>query len=716
LRTLLLTISAALLICSEIGAEPVTDERLREADSDTANWLTHGRTYQERRYSPLDQINDATIEKLGLAWTFETATERGLQATPLVVDGVMFFTGAWSVVYALDARDGSLLWKYDPKVPRQTAYKYCCGVVNRGVAIWQNSIYVGALDGRLISIDAQTGTLNWQTQTVDTTAPYSITGAPRVANGKIIIGNGGAEFGVRGYVSAYDGLTGEQLWRFYTVPGNPADGFENASMEMAAKTWKGQWWRYGGGGTVWDSIAFDPDLNLLYIGVGNGGPHNQEIRSPGGGDNLFLTSIIALNPDSGEYVWHYQQVNGETWDYTATQQMVLQDIVWQGEPRKVIMQAPKAGFFYLIDRTSGALLSAEPYVTVNWASHIDMETSRPVERPAARYKDGTTAMVFPTGIGGHNWHSMSYSPATGLMYIPAIDMGTQFTHDEDFVFQPNQWNLGYDTIAPPDNQLLAQALIKHVPKGFLLAWDPLKQQEIWRAPHTYIGNGGTLATAGNLVFQGTIDGSVHAYQADSGSELWSMNVQNGVMAAPITYAIDGEQYVTFLVGRGGGMSMILGVDYNMPATKGRAMTFKLGATGELPPVPASIKFPEPPPESHLSDDDLENGQALYNKYCARCHGVNAVSDGSIPDLRRLPKVWHENFAAVVLQGMAEGAGMPRFDDVLSTTDVTHIHSYLIKRGHQDKTQREAPRWWIDLQSWFFNVVSRLLGWLTSLGY
>jgi quinohemoprotein ethanol dehydrogenase len=716
LKTLLLRLTTALLMCGEICAAPITDQRLREADSDTANWLTHGRTYQERRYSPLDQINAENIASLGLAWTFETDTVRGLQATPLVADGVMFFTGAWSVVYALDARDGSLLWKYDPKVPRKTAYKYCCGVVNRGVAIWQNSVYVGALDGRLISIDAKTGTLNWQTQTVDTTAPYSITGAPRVANGKIIIGNGGAEFGVRGYVSAYDGLTGEQLWRFYTVPGNPADGFENASMEMAAKTWTGQWWQYGGGGTVWDSIAFDPELNLLYIGVGNGSPHNQEIRSPGGGDNLFLTSIIALNPDSGEYVWHYQQVNGETWDYTATQQMVLQDIVWQGEPRKVIMQAPKAGFFYLIDRTNGELLSAEPYVTVNWASHIDMETSRPVERLEARYKGGTSAMVYPTGIGGHNWHSMSYSPATGLMYIPAMDMGTQFTLDDDFVFQPNQWNLGYDTIAPPDNQLFAQALIKHIPKGFLLAWDPLRQKEIWRQPHTYVGNGGTLATAGNLVFQGTVDGSVYAYQAEDGRELWSMAVQNGVMAAPISYSIDGEQYVTFLVGRGGGMSMILGVDYNMPATKGRVMTFKLDAAGQLPPVPASIQVTSPPPKTALGDADLSNGQALYNKYCARCHGVNAVSDGSIPDLRRLAQVWHENFSAVVLQGMAEDAGMPRFDDVLSTTDVTHIHGYLIERGHQDQAQRESPRWWLDLQNWGFNGISRMLGWLTSLDY
>lgn len=709
-----LLLYTASLLTQLAWAGPVSDQRLRDAATDDTNWLSHGRTYREQRFSPLAQIDDQSVAKLGLEWFFETETERGLQATPIVVDGVMYVSGAWSVVYALDARSGQLLWKYDPQVPRDSAYKYCCGVVNRGVAVWEDSVIVGTLDGRLVAIDSANGEMRWQTQTVDISKPYSITGAPRIVDGKVIIGNGGAEYGVRGYVSAYDAASGEQLWRFYTVPGNPALGFENPQMEMAAATWTGQWWQYGGGGTVWDAIAYDPDLNLLYIGVGNGSPHNQQIRSPEGGDNLFLTSIIALKPDTGEYVWHYQQVNGESWDYTATQQMVLVDIEWQGQPRKVIMQAPKAGFFYIIDRVSGELLSAEPYVRVTWASHVDMATGRPVENPEARYEDGKTAMVFPTGMGGHNWHSMSYSPDTELMYIPAMDFGAEFTADEPFEFHPRQWNLGYQTNGPPGDQLLGQALLKHIPKGFLLAWDPIQQREIWRAPHPYIGNGGALATAGNLVFQGSTDGHFYAYRADDGKQLWSKPVQNGVMAAPISYSIDGEQYVTVLVGRGGGLSMVLGIDYPKPLPKGRIMTFKLNGQEKLPALADVSAIAEPPPLMALSVEEVERGRERYNRFCGRCHGINGVSDGSVPDLRRLPMMWHDNFQKVVLEGMMEQAGMPRFDDVLSEQDTQQIHAYLIERAHEDRALRESSTWWVDLRTWFYTVVANLLAWLTTL--
>ncbi|MEH6582122.1 MAG: PQQ-dependent dehydrogenase, methanol/ethanol family [Halioglobus sp.] len=703
--------------CSQLAAASVSDQRLRTAEQDSSNWLSYGRSYSEKRYSPLAQVNKETVEQLGLDWFFETDTARGLQATPLVIDGIMYFSAAWSVVYALDARSGDLLWKYDPQVPRQSAYKFCCGVINRGVAVWQDSIFVGSLDGRLVSIDAKTGTLNWEVQTVDTSASYSITGAPRIANGKVIIGNGGAEYGVRGYVSAYDALTGDQVWRFYTVPGNPAEGFENAQMEMAAETWNGEWWRYGGGGTVWDSIVFDPELNLLYIGVGNGSPHNQRIRSPDGGDNLFLTSILALDADTGEYRWHYQQVNGETWDYTATQQMVLLDIIWQGEPRKVIMQAPKAGFFYIIDRVSGELLSGEPYVSVNWATHIDMATGRPVENPQARYPNGSAPLVFPSGLGGHNWHPMSYSPDTGLMYIPAMEVGFEFKALNELNYNPRQWNVGYDTNGPPGSQALQQALVSGVPSGFLLAWDPIKQQEAWRVPYPLIGNGGTLATAGNLVFQGSADGFMHAYAADTGEELWSMPVQNGVMAAPIAFAIDGEQYISVLVGRGGGISMALGYDHHQASpTRGRVMTFKLGGDSQLPPVVTDTKYPDPPPLSTASEADVEHGRAVFNRFCARCHGTNAVSDGSIPDLRHLPAIWHENFSQVVLEGMMESAGMPRFDDALTERDAGHVHAYLIERAHEDKMLRESTGWWSALRDWVYGLVASLMRWGIALVY
>lgn len=677
-----------------------------------SDWPDHGGDYRERRFSTLTDINSSNVEQLGLAWHFETDSAEGMQATPIVVDGVMYVTGPWSIVYALDAATGAEMWRYDPQVPRATSYKYCCGAVNRGVAVWDGRVYAGTLDGRLIAVSAASGELLWQQQTTDTSKPYSITGAPRIANGKVIIGNGGAEYGVRGYVSAYDGMSGEQLWRFYTVPGNPADGFENEQMAMAAKTWTGEWWQYGGGGTVWDSIAFDPELNLLYLGVGNGSPHNQQIRSPEGGDNLFLTSIVALNPDTGDYVWHYQQVNGETWDYTATQQMVLLDIDWQGKATKVIMQAPKAGFFYIIDRLTGKLLSAEPFVKVNWANGYDLSTGRAIENPEARYKDGAKALVFPTGLGGHNWHSMSYSPDTGLMYIPAQDFGAEFEAEDNFVFQARHWNVGYKTNGPPGGQQLNQALLSHVPDGFLLAWDPIKQQEVWRASHKFIGNGGAMATAGNLVFQGTVDGSFNAYRASDGKLLWSFPAQNGIIAAPVSYRVGDQQYVSVAVGRGGGMSMILGIDFPKPVPNSRILTFKISGDASLPPL-GDYTVPAPPPQTADADVALGNGMHLYNRYCARCHGVNAVSDGSVPDLRHLQSSWHDNFDQVVRGGLMADAGMPRFDDVLSEQDARDVQNYLILRANEDFVlQRNYGRWDM-LKEWVFEKYAKLLRWLMT---
>ncbi len=373
----------------------------------------------------------ATSRKLGLAWQFETATERGLEATPLVIDGVMYATGSWSVTYAIDARSGKQLWKYDPEVHRKYDNIACCDVVNRGAAFYKGKVYVGVLDGRLAALDANTGKVAWQTTTVDQNQPYTITGAPRIANGKIIIGNGGAEYGVRGYVSAYDAETGKLAWRFYTVPGDPSKPQENTALERALPTWKGNdWWKYGGGGTVWDSIVYDPELNLLYVGTGNGSTWNRHVRSPGGGDNLYLASILAINPDNGELVWHYQTTPGDTWDYTAVQPMMLADLQIGGRLRKVIMQAPKNGFFYVIDRATGELLSADKYVEVNWASHVDMKTGRPVEIAGADYEKAG-AYIRPGPLGGHNWQAMSFSPTTGLVYLPAQDNGRYLRAAED---------------------------------------------------------------------------------------------------------------------------------------------------------------------------------------------------------------------------------------------------------------------------------------------
>ncbi|HEX7375194.1 MAG TPA: PQQ-dependent dehydrogenase, methanol/ethanol family, partial [Steroidobacteraceae bacterium] len=431
------------------GAATVDGARIAGADREPQNWLSHGRTYGEQRYSPLAQINAGNAEQLGLAWSVPMGTYRGLEATPLVVDGVMYTTATWSVVHALDAATGRQLWTYDPQVPREWGRYGCCDAVNRGVAVWRGRVYVGTFDGRLIAIDAKTGRKRWEVNTIDRTKPYTITGAPRVVKGKVLIGNGGAEFGVRGYLSAYDASSGKLVWRFYTVPGNPKNGFENPELKAAAATWHGEWWIGGGGGTVWDSMAYDPELDTLYVGTGNGSPWNRDIRSPGGGDNLYLSSILAMNPDTGRLKWHYQVTPGDSWDYTATQHIILADLTIDGKPRKVLMQAPKNGFFYVLDRVTGQLLSADKFAPVTWASSVDLKTGRPVETPEASYSRETRIIV-PAAYGAHNWQPMAYNPRTGLVYIPAHQpMGVYSTPQEvlktgHYTRRDMFWNPGID--------------------------------------------------------------------------------------------------------------------------------------------------------------------------------------------------------------------------------------------------------------------------------
>src|SRR5262249_30262937 len=507
----------------------IDDTALRNADSRTGDWITHGRNYAETRFSPLKGIDASNVKDLRLAWSFDTDTTRGLEATPLIIDGVMYTTGSWSIVYALDARTGKQLWRFDPQVPRQFGQKACCDVVNRGVAGYKGKVYVGTIDGRLIALDAESGKLAWQVVTVDQNRPYTITAAPRVVKGKVLIGNGGAELGVRGYISAYDAESGKMSWRFYTVPGDPSKPFESSAMEKAAKSWKGEWWKIGGGGTVWDSLAYDAELDLLYVGTGNGSPWNQHLRSPGGGDNLYLSSILALRPVTGELVWDYQTTPGEQWDYTATQHMILADLTIEGRRRKVLMQAPKNGFFYVLDRATGELISAEAYVTVTWAKGVDKKTGRPIENPGVRYP-AEPAQIQPGPLGGHNWQPMSFNPQTGLVYIPAQETLFVYMQDRRFTYRPDRWNLGVDfsIFTDPPSEL---------PPGHLLAWDPVAQKERWRVQYPVMWNGGTLTTGGNLVFQGTADGRFVAYSADRGKKLWEEVLHTGVIASPITYEI-----------------------------------------------------------------------------------------------------------------------------------------------------------------------------------
>jgi quinohemoprotein ethanol dehydrogenase len=664
----------------------VNGARIASADSEPDNWITHGRTYSEQRFSTLDAINESNVGELGLAWHYDLGTTRGVEATPLVVDGVLYTTSAWSIVYALDAKTGRELWVYDPQVPKRWGQYACCDVVNRGVAIWNGRVYVGTLDGRLVALDAATGQLAWEKLTVDQSLPYTITGAPRVVNGRVIIGNGGAEYGVRGYVTAYDAASGEQVWRFYTVPGNPADGFESKALEMAAVTWNGEWWKGGGGGTAWDALVFDPLLNLLYIGTGNGSPWARDIRSPGGGDNLFLSSIVAVNADTGEYVWHYQTTPRDNWDYTATQPLILANLEIGGRERRVIMQAPKNGFFYVLDRATGELLSAEKFVpAVTWASHVDLATGRPVETATGAYQE-KSVNVMPSPLGAHSWNPMSYSPLTGLVYIPAHSSAYPYSRDPSYTHVAGRPNLGMNPLGgPPVNANdPAPATI-----AALVAWDPRAAKESWRIVYPVAGSGGVLTTAGNLLVQGLVDGRFVVYRATDGKLLWETPVQTGVVAGPITYRVDGEQYIAVSAGWGG-INSLVGVQAQggKPLAQGRVLAFKLGGTAQLPPVPAPAPV-DPPPPLTASADVVARGESVYAQHCLICHGAGAVSGGSIPDLRHMSAATHAEFEAVVLGGARADRGMVSFMDVVTREDADAVHAYLIKRARDD--WQEAPR-------------------------
>ena len=676
-----------------VPAAAVNAQRLRQADKEPGNWMSYGRTYSEQRFSPLAQINAETVSSLGLAWSYDIDTQRGIEATSLVVDGVMYTTSSWSIVRALDARTGKLLWTFDPEVPKEKAKHTCCDVVNRGVAVWKGLVFFGALDGRLFALNATNGKVKWQVATFDPALPYTITGAPRVVKDKVLIGNGGAEFGVRGFLGAYNVEDGSLAWRFYTVPGDPALGFENDAMKMAAKTWKGEWWKIGGGGTVWDSMAYDPKLDLLYFGVGNGTPWNREIRSPGGGDNLFLSSIVAVRPETGEYVWHYQTTPGESWDYTATQSIILADIEMDGAPRQVLMQAPKNGFFYVLDRKTGELLSAENYISITWATHVDMETGRPVEVPEARYAE-TPFTLFPSYLGGHNWHPMSYSPDTGLAYIPVLDIPAVYAQPENFKYNSGVSNTGTDGVLGglPDDQAERDAIGALV-KGRLLAWDPVKQKEAWRVEYQGPWNGGTLATAGNLVLQGTADGKFVAYRADTGEQLWDFATQTGVVAPPISYEIDGEQYISVNVGWGGAFALVFGeyVQAESLPNVSRVLTFKLGGKATLPPVSwrPSVVF-NPPPQT-ASPETIELGYITYQDVCMGCHGLNTVSGLITPDLRGSAYLWDENgWEAVVRGGQLKDRGMASFADNINAEQAQAIRAYVIQQSHRGQELQKSP--------------------------
>ena len=645
------------------SAETVVNDSTLSELGDGSNWLGYGRNYTEQRFSPLTDINAETVKRLGVEWVLDLPGDRSLVATPLVVDGVIYFTGTFSKTRAVEAKTGKVLWEYDPKAVEHAGDRLrIMWDQNKGPAFWNGKVIISTIDGRLVALNAKTGEKIWETMTVDPRRAYYITGAPKVFRGKVLIGNGGTEQeAARGYVTAYDAETGEQAWRFWIVPGNPADGFENKAMEMAAKTWTGEWWKYGGGGNAWNGFTYDPEFNTVYIGTGNGSPWNQKIRSPGGGDNLFLCSIVALDADSGEYKWHYQTVPGETWDYNSNMDIVLADLKYGDQTIKALMHAPKNGFFYVINRANGELLSAEKIAKVTWASHVDLKTGRPVEIPTARYGDGEE-LVWPSPFGAHSWHAMSYNPNTGLVYIPVIEM-------------PALWKDGgvdFQAWKPPSFyvnvgvEFGTEDTPADYGEAFLMAWDPIKNETVWKHKLPPQWNPGTMTTAGNLVFEGRADGVFVAYDATSGEELWSLPLGVGISAPPVTYAVDGKQYISLLVGWGGAglisgtLAAQHGWKYGLHPR--RLYTFALDGTGKVPPSPPPTMAQPVDPKDFVIDEQLASyGQSVYAQSCFLCHGGGAVSGGNAPDLRESPiALSPEAFKSVVVDGAKMGNGMPRF--------------------------------------------------------
>lgn len=663
------------------GPAAVDQARYVNADSEPENWFNYGNTWKEQRFSGLDQINDSNVDRLGLAWYDELGTLRGVVATPLVIDGVLYNTSSWNVTTAYKADTGEKLWTYDPKVPPEYAAITCCGVVSRGLAAWNGKVIIATLDGRLIALDAASGEPVWETNTLIEGQPLSITGAPRMAGGLVVIGNSGGDVGARGYVSAYDAETGEKAWRFFIVPGEPGvpDGEASDSvMAMAAETWTGEWWKMGGGGNAWDSIVYDPELSLVYFATGNGSPHHMKFRSPQGGDNLFLCSIVAVDAATGEYRWHYQEIPSEQWDYDCTNPLMLAELELNGRERKVIMHAPKHAYFYVLDRVTGELLSAEHYVeNTTWSSHVDMDTGRPVINGIA-YPSSEPVLLSPGFGGGHNWNPISFSPLTGLVYIPAQETYQVYSVAEEinFVLGRSTWAAGREN---PELRRQLNQQMQEREVGYLLAWDPVNQREAWRVPHPHAGSGGTMVTAGNLVVQSTIRKTLSIYRADNGELLWEAPIQSVAPGGPVTYMVDGKQYIA--INAGWNNALVYGLNDDGPFTyaPARLLVFALDARLELPPEPDPAEL-HAPPNVEVDPVQAARGEELFAGNCQLCHGVNAI--GGLKDLRFMSPEAHEEFLAIVINGTRADRGMPRQEN-MTEEEAEAIHAFLIKRAKED---------------------------------
>ena len=656
---------------------------LAAAEAEPGSWLAHGQTYEELRFSTLTEINRETVPRLGLAWYKDLNNRHRMQSTPLVIDGVLYFTDPWSVAYALDAATGEEIWRFDPETDRRSMRYSCCGgAVNRGLAAYKGRLYFATFDARLVAIDQATGEKVWDVDTshLPSHSPYTITGAPRAVAGKVFIGQSSSEWGLRGYLSAYDADTGELAWRFFMVPGNPALGFEHPELEAAAETWGGNWWEFGGGGTPWNAMVYDAKFDQLLVGTGNGAPWPRKIRSPGGGDNLFLGGVIALDPHTGRMNWFYQMTPADNWDFNAAQDIALLDMEIDGEMRSVALQAPKNAFFYVLDRETGEMLRANQYVRQTWATHIDMETGRPVENVELQW-DETPHWVAPSNAGGHSWQPMSVDPGRGIAYFAVQDMSAYYMLPEEFV-ETGQWKLndgfmslgvnfgrpGRDGVPPMPE-----------PKGYLKAFDPLTGEEAWVVQRATPYNGGVLATAGGVVFQGDNGGQFAAFDVDDGSLLWEFDTLGAADSAPITYAIDGVQYVATLAAGG------VRNRYN----DGRLLVFKLDGDVSVPVATApDVDIPEPPSLT-ASAEEIEEGRRHYNRVCVWCHGMGAVGTVNA-DLRLMTAETHQRFQAIVRGGLLRDNGMESFADAVTQEETELIHQYVISQTVSAR-ERQAGR-------------------------
>lgn len=701
-------IFAAALLPAVLTACSGADERASAPKTGAApEWVTGGHDAAQTYSSPLTGINAGNAARLGYAWSFDLNTTHGQESTPVVIDGVMYASAPWGFVHAVDAHSGKLLWTFDPKVPASITSKVCCGIVNRGLSVADGRVFVASIDGRLFALDAKTGAAVWHVDTiVDHERGYTVTGSTYVAGDTVVIGNSGAELDARGYVTAYSVSDGKLLWRFFTVPASTTGPFEHPELEVAARTWDpNSRWEVGLGGTVWDGMAYDAKLDLIYVGVGNSALYPRKLRSPSGGDNLYVASILAIHRRTGRLAWHYQTTPGDQWDYTATQKMILADLNIDGRVRQVLMQAPKNGFFYVIDRATGELLSAAAYVPVNWASGIDKATGRPIETGQGDYSTAPK-LVFPSPAGGHNWHPMAFNAHTGLVYIPTLQSSAVFWMPETpYQYVKGGANAGSIYAFPAahaGNWGLESPAAKHLPplaelgkgqpdttiRSFLRAWDPVAQRTVWEVETsdrwvnemTALWNGGgVMTTAGDLVFQGRATGYLHVYRASDGQQLAAINVGTGIMAAPMTYELDGTQYVAVMAGFGGALGGMQpeGTAAHRYGNAGRIVAFKLdGGAVPLPTeLQAAAAFPEPAVERFGSSEQIDTGNALLKRHCARCHANEAT--GTIPDLRRMSTATHQQFADIVIRGTRADKGMGAFAGVINAKEAEAIRAAMI---------------------------------------